>query len=159
MDPMLIGLIVLTLLIVVFNFGYMAKSKKNRKAETIKYASALSVLVKNEKKLGGEGSYLAARFRSEDGNNFIICKSTTNGSKAIVTEKTFHFIKDGDTASCDIIADEDSKGRIAAIRCRVSSNGAKVVTVDLTDRAHGKNSPKTNMFMGIAKDFQREVLR
>ena len=64
MDPMQVVLIGVIVAIIVLNIGFMATGKKKRKRETVKYASALALMVKNEKKLGGEGNYSFARFNT-----------------------------------------------------------------------------------------------
>ena len=158
MDPMQIVLIGIIVAVIVLNIGFMATGKKKRKRETVKHASALALMVKNEKKLGGENNYSFARFISEGGDNYLVCKSNINSSKAIISEKNFYFINDGSSAMCDVIVQEE-KGKILSIGCSVQAKALKKFSVVFTSKPHGANSEKAKMLIGIAEDFQAEVLK
>ena len=158
MDPMQVVLIGVIVAIIVLNIGFMATGKKKRKRETVKYASALALMVKNEKKLGGEGNYSFARFISEGGDNYLVCKSNINSSKAIISEKNFYFINDGSSALCDVIVNEEN-GKVASVGCSVQAKALKKFSVTFSSKAHSANSEKAKMLISIAEDFKSEVLR
>lgn len=158
MDPMQIVLIGIIVAVIVLNIGFMATGKKKRKRETVKYASALALMVKNEKKLGGENNYSFVRFISEGGDNYLVCKSNINSSKAIISEKNFYFINDGSSAMCDVIVEEE-KGKILSIGCSVQAKALKKFSVVFTSKPHSANSEKAKMLIGIAEDFKAEILK
>lgn len=160
MDPIQIALIILIFLIVAMNVAASSRGKRKRKRDTVKYASALTVLVKNESKLGGEGGYAFSRFIAENGDNYLVCRSSSNGSKAIVSEKDFVYYKDGSALECELCCDEDGKGKITSIFCRVSSKGkGKKTVVAFSSKPHPEKSAKAKLLIRIAEDFRMEIMK
>ena len=160
MDPMQIFLIILLALIVMINFRYLTVGKKKKKESTKKYARALAVLVKNEKKLGGEGNYLAAHYVNDIGDNMLVCRSQKNGSKALVTEESFYFFEKGDSVSCEIVEECDDKGRIKSLMCKLSSTELdNDLFVIFSSKPRSRNNLISKMVADAAKDFKEEILK
>lgn len=153
MTPLQIILIIIIIPITILNIRGITTGQRTKKVVQYKYRCLIAVLQNNEDKLGGSGAYTAAKYVSDAGNNFLVCKTEKGDKKAIVTEKSFYLFNDVENAKCELEIVKDKKLR--SIVCKITSSEWEDIYIPLAENAHSFNWIIKKL-IEIAEDFRDE---
>ena len=70
-----IVLIVIIIPITLLNIRFITTGRRKKEEAKAKYSRMLSILLINEESLGGAGSYTAAKYVADNGDNYLIVTS------------------------------------------------------------------------------------
>lgn len=136
-----IVLIVIIIPITLLNIRFITTGRRKKEEAKAKYSRMLSILLKNEESLGGAGSYTAAKYVADNGDNYLICRSKNENIGAIVTESEFHLLSPLSTYYAVIETEEDETRWNRIVLCVNSDDGAPIrITI--------ASSPHKKKYMG-----------
>lgn len=149
-------LLIIVVPITLLNIRFIVKEQKEKQISQRKCRAAVSVLSMHEKELGGSGNYTAAKYVSDIGNNYFVCRSKVYDIGALVTESDFFLLEPLSSVGCEIVVEKEGM-KIKSIACNVSSPSLdNEIIVPLAENSHNYRGIGS-MILEIAEDFKDEL--
>ena len=149
-------LIIIIIPVTILNIRFLTKGRIVKQKTMQKYSLALSKLSENKKQLGGDGAFLATRYMSDSGNNYLLCKSNKIDAGALVTEKEFILIKPLSEALCNVQIKENKK-KVESVTCNIFIPNSTInIDINLAENPHNHNWIMKNI-ISDAYNIKREI--
>lgn len=159
MSAIQIILIIIIIPITILNIRFITSGRRVKDAARSKYASVLRLLRQHEAELGGSGAYTAAKYVSDSGNNFLVCRCLSRDLGALICEDSFHMLSPLSASKCELEVCRDGNKGLKRISCIVYAPSLELpVAVSIAENAH-RNKHMINVLLEIAQDFCDEINR
>ena len=153
-------LIIFIIPITILNIRFLTSGRKTKDITRRKYVHLLAILSDNEEKLGGASNYTAAKYVSDSGNNYLICKSKDKDIGALVTEENFFFFSSLSSVNCEIIIEKENDKKFKSITAIITSpEYIDSLNIVLAENAHRYKSSIGHFLLETAEDFKNELTK
>lgn len=159
MSLLQIVLLVIIIPITILNIRFITTGRRTKQVAQMKYRAVVANLQSHEKELGGEGNYTAAKYVSDAGDNYLVCRSKNADLGAVVTESDFFLFNPLSDARCGVAVEKEGEKKIRSVVCRISSPAwGDEIVIPLARNPHGVKGVGS-FILRTAEDFKDEVNR
>ncbi len=159
MSPLQIVLLVIIIPVTILNVRFLTTGRKTKQVAQMKYRAVISNLQAHERELGGEGSYTVAKYVSDSGDNYLVCRSKGTDLGAVVTENGFFLFDPLSSAKCEVLVEKEGEKRIRSVVCSIASpSWTDRILVPLARNSH-RVKGIGSFILRTAEDFKDEINR